>query len=178
MNKCSKFFSYEDIYQCGETWYENKESISNIPKEKATYEGIKKLCENILDPIQKKFGKIELTYGFASLELTKKIKGRIYPVTDQHAGYEKKDNGEYICRRLGQAVDFKIEGIDSLQIGQWIIDNLLPFDRLYFYESKRPLHISYGPNQKKQIIFMREYEPNKRVPQVIKNFDILVKAVF
>ena len=178
MNKCSKFFSYEDIYQCGETWYENKESISNIPKEKATYEGIKKLCENILDPIQKKFGRIELTYGFASLELTKKIKGRIYPVTDQHAGYEKKDNGEYICRRLGQAVDFKIEGIDSLQIGQWIIDNLLPFDRLYFYESKRPLHISYGPNQKKQIIFMREYEPNKRVPQVIKNFDILVKAVF
>ena len=178
MNKYSKFFSYEDIYQCGETWYENKESISNIPKEKATYEGIKKLCENILDPIQKKFGKIELTYGFASLELTKKIKGRIYPVTDQHAGYEKKDNGEYICRRLGQAVDFKIEGIDSLQIGQWIIDNLLPFDRLYFYESKRPLHISYGPNQKKQIIFMREYEPNKRVPQVIKNFDILVKAVF
>ena len=152
MNKCSKFFSYEDIYQCGETWFKNKELISNIPKENATYEGIKKLCENILDPIHENFGKINLTYGFASLELTKKIKGRIYPITDQHAGFEKINNGEFICKRLGQAVDFKITNVSSLKIGQWIIENQLPFDRIYFYGSEKPLHISYGPENKKQII--------------------------
>lgn len=169
MNKCSKFFSYEDIYQCGETWFKNKELISNIPKEKATYEGIKKLCENILDPIHENFGKINLTYGFASLELTKKIKGRTYPITDQHAGFEKINNGEFICKRLGQAVDFKITNISSLKIGQWIIENQLPFDRIYFYGSEKPLHISYGPENKKQIIHMKEYKKNKRVPQVIKS---------
>jgi hypothetical protein len=178
MNKCSKYFYYEDVCHCGETWKQFKDFVTNMPKEDATYQGIKELCENILDPIQEKFGKIELTYGFASLELVKKIKGRIYPITDQHAGYEKKENGEYICKRLGQAVDFKIEGLDSLQIGQWIDDNQLPFDRLYFYGNNKPLHISYGPNQKKQIILMREYEPNKRVPRVVENFDSLVKAVF
>ena len=90
MNKCSKFFSYEDIYQCGETWFQNKELISKIPKENATYVGINKLCENILDPIHENFGKINLTYGFASLELTKKIKGRIYTITDEHAGLKRR----------------------------------------------------------------------------------------
>ena len=169
MNKCSKFFSYKDIYQCGETWFKNKELISNIPKENATYEGIKKLCENILDPIHENFGKINLTYGFASLELTKKFKGRIYPITDQHAGFEKINNGEFICKRLGQAVDFKITNVSSLKIGHWIIENQLPFDRIYFYGSEKPLHISYGPENKKQIILMKEYKKNKRVPQVIKS---------
>ena len=45
---------------------------------------------------QKEFGKIILTYGFASYELTKKIKNRIYPKLDQHSGYEKNKGKLYM----------------------------------------------------------------------------------
>ena len=169
MKNCSKHFQFEDIYQCGETWKKIHKEIDNLPKQQETFEAIKKLCQLILDPIQDKFGTITLTYGFASLELTQKIKNRIYPLTDQHAGYEKKSNGEYICNRLGQAVDFKIDNVDSLLIARWIVDQQLPFDRMYYYGALKPIHISYGPDHKRQIIKMKSYSPGKLIPQVVKN---------
>ena len=29
-----------------------------------------------------------------------------------------------------------------------------PFDRLYFYDFGRPIHVSFGPNQDRQIVWM------------------------
>ena len=46
MNKCSKF-SYEDIYQCGEAWFQNKINFKYSKRERNLC-GIK-VCENILD---------------------------------------------------------------------------------------------------------------------------------
>ena len=130
--QCSKNFKLKDIIHCGETWNKYKNIIDNLPKELETIKAISFLCENILEPVQKEFGKIILTYGFASYDLTKKIKSRIYSKLDQHSGYEKNKKGNYICERLGQAVDFYIPNINSKNICKWINLNC-QFDRMYFY---------------------------------------------
>ena len=168
--QCSANFKLKDIIHCGETWKKYKHIVNNMPKEEETIKAISLLCVNILEPVQLEFNKIILTYGFASYDLTKKIKNRIYPKLDQHSGYEKNKNSEYICKRLGQAVDFYIPGINSKNIAKWISLNT-PFDRLYFYGEDRPIHVSIGPENKKQIILMRKYDNKKYIPKVIKNFD-------
>ena len=102
--KCSKYFTYSDLINCGETLAKTP-NLNNNPENEETYKAIGELCSNILDPVQDKFGKIKLTYGFASNNLTRKIKKDIYPKLDQHSGYEKNRKGEYICQRLGLACD-------------------------------------------------------------------------
>lgn len=163
--KCSKYFSYSDLINCGET-LAKKPNLNNNPENEETFKAISELCSNILDPVQDKFGKIKLTYGFASHNLTRNIKRNIYPKLDQHSGYEKNRKGEYICQRLGLACDFYIDDIKMDEVSRYIINNL-PFDRLYFYGEDRPIHVSYGPGHKKQIIKMMPYK-NRKVPRVIK----------
>lgn len=163
--KCSKHFSYSDLIKCGET-FQRDPTINNIPQSNETFEAIASLCQNILDPIQERFGEVILTYGFASNNLTKKINKNIYPKLDQHSGYEKNSKGVHICKRLGLACDFYIEKIDMNIIAKFIIENL-PFDRLYFYESDRPIHVSIGPENKKLIVKMTKYN-NRKVPKVVK----------
>jgi hypothetical protein len=36
-----------------------------------------------------------------------------------------------------------VEDEDMREVAEWIIANL-PFDRLYFYDGRRPIHISYA----------------------------------
>jgi len=168
-NLCSKNFTYKDIIQCGETLIKYKDIININPIETDTYEAIKLLCINLLDPIVDNFGNLTLTYGFASRDLTKLIKGRISPTKDQHAGYEKMKSGRYICSRLGQAVDFYIEKFDSNELVNWVIQKKLPFDRMYFYGSNKPIHLSYGPDNKKQLVHMIKLKNGRLMPKVIKN---------
>jgi hypothetical protein len=164
-DQCSKFFTYRDLIECSDTWKNNKKLIDNIPKEKDTFLGMQLLCKTILDPVEENFGKIILTYGFASKQLTKFINKNIYPKLDQHSGYEKDKKGNYLCSRLGQSVDFYILKKNSKNIAQWIINNIL-FDRLYFYGDERPIHVSVGPDNKKQIVKMLKIN-NKLIPKVV-----------
>tara|TARA_B100002003_G_C14007187_1_gene486054 strand:+ start:342 stop:866 length:525 start_codon:yes stop_codon:yes gene_type:complete len=167
--QCSKHFIFRDLIECGETWKKHSNSIDNLPKEQNTFTSIRLLCEQILDPVADHFAKITLTYGFASSNLTQLIKRRIYPALDQQAGYEKKRNGQYICPRLGQAVDFYIPKISSKEIGQWIIQHT-SFDRLYFYGNNKSLHVSVGPENKQQIVKMTQStNTNRLVPKVVSN---------
>ena len=70
---------------------------------------------------------------------------------------------------MGQAVDFYIPNIHSKEIGKWITKNTV-FDRLYFYGDYKPIHVSVGPENKKQIIIMKELTNSaKLIPQIIKN---------
>lgn len=161
---CSKFFKYCDLINCGETFYNNK-SIDNLPKFQETFDVISKLCKFILDPIYEKYGSIILTYGFASENLTKLIKKNIYPKLDQHSGYEKNQKGEYICKRLGLACDFYIQKTKMDEVTRYIINNL-PFDRLYYYGDDRPIHVSYGPDHKRQLIRMMPYK-DRKIPKII-----------
>jgi hypothetical protein len=42
-----------------------------------------------------------------------------------------------------------------------------PFDRLYFYGEDRPIHISYGPNQDRQVVRMTLGKSGRLVPRVV-----------
>jgi hypothetical protein len=125
-----------------------------LPEEPESFTALYELCGNILDPVIEYFGMIELTYGFCSRELARKISKRIAPELDQHAAHERKRNGHPICPRLGAAVDFLIRDENMREVAEWIIANL-PFDRLYFYGDNKPLHVSFGPEQKRDAIEMR-----------------------
>ena len=71
--KCSKYFTYSDLINCGETLAKTP-NLNNNPENEETYKAIGDLCSKILDPIQDKFGEIKLTYGFSSNNLSKKKK--------------------------------------------------------------------------------------------------------
>jgi hypothetical protein len=110
------------------------------------------------------FGSIRLTYGFCSLELGRHIKARVAPALDQHAAHELNRRGEPICARGGAACDFLVEDEDMRGVAGWIIANL-PFDRLYFYGSRRPIHLSYAASELRDAIEMRAGPSGRLVPR-------------
>ena len=97
--------------------------------------------------------------------LAKEIAGRIDPQRDQHAGHELNQRGKLICRRLGCAVDFIVNDESMLEVVQWVVKNT-PFDRLYFYGDDKPIHVSYGPNNDRQIVQMLKTESGRLIPRV------------
>jgi hypothetical protein len=139
------------------------DAAPNLPEQAGTIEAMLRLAEQILDPVIDEFGPIEITYCFGSPGLTKLIPSRIDPGRDQHAGHELRRNGQPICDRLGQAVDFRAAGVCSGKIAAWIARHL-PFDRIYFYGSDRPLHVSVGPGEKKAEITMLPGPSGRRIP--------------
>lgn len=147
----SRHFSYRDVCECSETWFRTR--IENRPKEADSYGAIAALCVNVLDPIVEHFGPIELTYGFASLGLARAIGRSIAPQLDQHAGHERRLDGRLICPRLGQAVDLRVPGRSSHELARFIVEQT-PFDRLYLYGEDRPVHVSYGPDGSRAIIYV------------------------
>jgi len=160
---CGRNFSFRDIIECGETW--ETERIENTPIQPKTYDAIRALCKEVLDPVFAEFGEVNLTYGFASGALTRKIDGRIAPNLDQHAGYELNSRGNPICDRLGMAADFTVPGNSSRELAHWVYENC-NFDRIYFYEDDRPIHVSVGPDNSKQLVHMKMGPSGKRVPGV------------
>ena len=44
--------------------------------------------------------------------------------------HEKNRNGKYYCDRLGAACDFRIIGMESDRLVDWILEQELPFDSL------------------------------------------------
>ena len=150
---CGENFCFRDFIVCGET--QQKTGIVNLPKEADTYNALHDLATQLLDPIIDYYGEINLTYGFASAELARNISGRIAPKLDQHAAHEKNRNGNYICSRLGAAVDFIVEDENMFEVAKWIIAEQLEFDRMYLYGTERPIHLSFGPERKKQVTLMK-----------------------
>jgi hypothetical protein len=169
---CGVHFVYRDLIQCGETWSrlsaaaDPAHRVDNLPRAPETFAAMRALCSAVLDPVVERFERISLSYGFASPALTRHIRGRIHPPLDQHAGHELNRNGKPVCARLGLAVDFLVPTIDSRLVARWIIDNT-EFDRLYFYEPDRPLHVSIGPDRARQVVHMRRGPSGRRVPRVV-----------
>lgn len=141
--------------------------MTNIPEQPETYTALTQLATLVLDPVIDYFGDIVLTYGFCSPVLAKQIPGRIAPALDQHASHELNSRGQPICKRLGAAVDFIVTDESMLAVAQWIVQHT-PFDRLYFYSDDRPLHLSYGPENKREVVMMTSRKGRRTVPQVIK----------
>ena len=164
--RCGNHLKFRDLIECSTTF--KTSDISNIPRSDDSYAALEALAINILDPTIDKFKNINLTYGFASLELIRKIKKNIAPQLDQHAAHEVNNKGKFICPRLGAAVDFQVSSVSSLRVAQWLVENC-PFDRLYLYDINRPLHVSFGPDHSKSIVLVSVSDKTgKRFPRNIK----------
>jgi hypothetical protein len=121
------------------------------------------LCQHIIDPVIDGFGRerFQLTYGFCSVDLKRWLaktdpvtgvkNGIVSPERDQHMAHEVNRNGKYYCSRLGAACDFRIVDLPSDALVAWVLAQGLPFDSLYFYGAERPIHISYGPQHKRDV---------------------------
>jgi hypothetical protein len=172
--KCGKHLKFSDLIQCGKTWKRFQNDIPNLPEQPDTLKSMIQLCDDILDPIIGHFGDIELTYGFCSKQLAARIKQNehpnIYPSLDQHAGHEINTRGNFICKRLGQAVDFIIPQKSTIDVSKWIMQNL-KFDRLYFYGSRLPLHISVGPQISGSCVGMKTNVNGRRIPKQLNNLE-------
>lgn len=165
-DSCGINFQYRDFIECGKTQAEL--NIPNLPKQPDSYVALLELAKYVLDPTWAVFGPIRLTYGFCSLDLSKKIPGRIAPKLDQHSAHERRENGNYICERLGAACDFIIDGADMKEVAKWIYHNI-PVDRIYFYGRDRPLHVSFSKNRAHQFVEFTTTADAKRVPKVVRH---------
>ncbi|NKN33467.1 DNA phosphorothioation-associated putative methyltransferase [Marichromatium bheemlicum] len=161
---CGRFLSFRQLIECGET--QASTGLANLPKQLESYNALQELAEQVLDPVIDYFGMIHLTYGFCSPELAKAIPGRIDSKRDQHAAHERNRLNDPLCVRLGAAADFLVEDESMLEVAQWIVANT-PFDRLYIYGDDLPIHVSYGPNQDRQIVRMVPSKSGRLVPRVI-----------
>ncbi|WP_256360246.1 hypothetical protein [Methylomonas koyamae] len=97
----------------------------------------------------------------------KHIKKRVAPKLDQHAAYELNSKKNLICPRLGAAVDFIVDDENMREVADWIAENM-PYDRLYFYGEDRPIHVSYGPDNKKEYVDMLLTKTGIIIPKIKK----------
>lgn len=149
---CGRHLTYRDLIACGET--QARTAISNLPTQAGSWEALRELSEAILDPVIDTFGPIELTFGFCSRDLYRAIPSGTSDKLDQHHAHEINRKGDPVCDRLGAAADFRVTGMDSLELARWVVTHL-PWDRLYFYGTTRPIHVSYGPDHSRQIVLMK-----------------------
>tara|TARA_R110000822_G_scaffold13544_1_gene48048 strand:+ start:1212 stop:1685 length:474 start_codon:yes stop_codon:yes gene_type:complete len=115
-----------------------RKNINNNPSPQQI-ENLKLLCENILQPIRDKFGRVSVSSGFRSPELCIAIGSSI---NSQHCA----NNGSSAC-------DFEVYGVDNEEIADWIYNNL-PVDQLIleFYKGKDEpnsgwIHASYNKDE-------------------------------
>jgi hypothetical protein len=162
---CGRHFRFRDFLHCGAT--REATGLPNLPEQVETYNALTRLATRVLDPVIDYFGEVVLTYGFCSRELAKHVPGRNAPELDQHAGHELNTRGKPVCPRLGAAADFLVTDESMLEVAQWIVQHT-PFDRLYFYGDTRPIHVSCGPENKREIVLMKSNNKGRLIPTVVQ----------
>ena len=150
-------------------WYQNKHDFSgdNYPQERASISALNKLIEEILIPLQKRYGDFIISYGFTSAPLHTFIqkhspKGTA-PKLDQHASHELNRLGNSICSRGGAACDIKFQQTSALEIIRFAVGNLT-FDKIYFYGENKPLHISVHEQPLKHLQVVKTNAKGRRIP--------------
>lgn len=161
--KCSAKFRFRDLIECGETW--ERLRPDNQPRSAESFNALCDLARGVLDPVVEYYGGIKLTYGFGGPALTRNIPARIAPHLDQHAACELGRSGRPICGRLGAAVDFLVEYEDMREVAAWIASNC-DFDRIYFYGSDRPIHVSVGPESAREVYELVQCG-SRRIPRKV-----------
>jgi hypothetical protein len=170
--RLGRYLTLDELCTCTQTYQKYHDRfaargrirLNSYPENvEETIPALQALCQHLLDPIIDHFGKarFQLTYGFCSKDLKRLLSqkdpetgiknGRVDPSRDQHMAHERNRNGKYYCDRLGAAFDFRIVDLESDRLVEWILEQRLPFDSLYFYGSDRPIHLSYGFQHKRRI---------------------------
>jgi hypothetical protein len=151
------------------SWYKNRHptEINNIPQSIETITSLEMLVADILIPVERKFGALQITYGFTSAELAKYIAKNspsgTAPKLDQHASCEVNLKQNEICDRGGCACDFMVESNRMSEVVRFITAEL-NYDRIYYYGAERPLHVSVSEEPKKHLQIMCESEGGRRYP--------------
>ena len=167
----SRFFTYRDLIEAGETFA--RQAPDNTPQERETWDAISGLAQEILDPVVERFGRLEITYGFAGPALARLVPGRNAPELHQHAGYERNRAGNLVCKRGGQAVDFNVPNMDSRPIAAFVAQ-YLAFDRIYFYGQNCPIHVSIGPQHARLIYHVMRGSAGRVIPKRIQASSLMV----
>lgn len=116
-----------------------RRGINNTPSLKEV-NGLRLLCENILQPTRDRFGVVTVSSGYRSYALNKAIGGS---GASQH--------------RLGQAADFEVLGVSNVVVADWIARKL-PFDQLIleFYDGVNPnsgwIHCSFSSRDRREYL--------------------------
>ena len=114
-------------------------------------EKLKKLCENVLQPVRDHFGRVKVTSGFRSPELCVAIGSS---VNSQHAKAE--------------ACDFEVLGVDNAEVADWVYKNCQT-DQLIleFYTPGEPqsgwIHASWVEFQPRAQYLRAYRDENKKV---------------
>ena len=168
---CGDYLTFRDLIECGPSWRRLSEApdpgerIDNRPRQSASYSALRYLARSVLDPVSARFGPVTLTYGFSSATLARSIQRGIAPRLDQHAACELRRDGRPVCPRLGAAADFFVPGTSSLLVAKWVV-TYCDFDRLYYFGPDRPLHVSAGPDESRQVVVLRLIADGRRMPSV------------
>lgn len=152
-------------------WYQHihEVDLDNSPVEDGSIKAIASLLKEILIPINNEFGAIKITYGFVSSQLNTYIQKNspsgTCPSIDQHSSHELNSINNSICKRGGLACDFYVLGYESKmnEITDYIVNNLR-FDKLYYYDSDRPIHISVSEDMLRHLQIMNESDNGRRIP--------------
>jgi hypothetical protein len=169
-----RHFSFRDFIECGKTWRKLRDDgkfPDNLPRQQASWDAIRRLATEILDPVYEHFGRVVITYGFCSRMLAREIlrgsEPNISPSRDQHAASELNTKGELICALAGAACDFYTESYEQQmdEVAIWIATHL-KFDSLYYYGRGRPVHVSIGAQERRSVVLMgTESESKIRRPR-------------
>lgn len=115
-----------------------KLGIDNTPPA-YVIENLRLLCENILEKVYAKFGKVQINSAYRSPRVNKSVGGSS---TSQHT--------------TGQAADIEVIGISNYKVAMWIKENL-KYDQLILEECKNPndindgwIHVSYNPRRERK----------------------------
>jgi zinc D-Ala-D-Ala carboxypeptidase len=126
-----------------------RKGIDNNPNADQV-EKLKRLCENILQPVRDHFGRVKITSGFRSPDLCVAIGSS---VNSQHAKAE--------------AADFEVIGVDNAEVADWVYTNCRP-DQLIleFYTPGEPnsgwIHASWVEFNPR-VQYLRAYREDKKV---------------
>jgi uncharacterized protein YcbK (DUF882 family) len=129
---------------------------------------LQRLMVQVIQPIEREFGEVTVTYGYTSHSLLRWIlknsPGDMAPDIDQHASMELNSKGKRICKRDGAACDFYIEGYENRmdEVAKYICTHLA-FDRLYFYGKSKPIHLSIGPDNSRYTLIRQARSDGLRV---------------
>ena len=117
-----------------------RHGIDNTPPA-AAEQRLKTLCENVLEPLRRRFGVIRITSGYRSKQLNRLVGGA---ATSQHM--------------LGEAADIQVSSAESAEKMLDYIARHLPFDQLILEQRRKTgtrwIHVSYTtsrPNRRQTL---------------------------
>lgn len=135
--KLSKHFHLSE-FTVSETAARMGRAIEVVPGD-GIFEALQALCENVLDPVRERFGKLVVSSGYRPPWLNETLPGTA------HASQHMK----------GEAADFTCPGHSVEEVTRWVAqESALPFDQL-IYEFGAWTHCSYAAAPRGSVLTAR-----------------------